>query len=342
VPEPLLDYLSTGVVLCDGQLKIQTLNNSAEALLNVSLTQASGIALARLAPQSLVDTAKRALESGRQFSEHGLELGPDSTRMDLHYTPLGQPGAMRLLIELAPAPRQLAQAVAEQQARHQAAMQALLRGLAHEVKNPLGGLRGAAQLMQRQLEDPALRQYTQVIIEEADRLATLVDRFSRPPGPVQHQPVNIHRALERVRQLVSARSDGQLQVLTDYDPSVPAIPGDLDRLVQGLLNLANNALEAGASRLSLRTRIRRNLSIGASNHRSALSIDFIDNGGGLTEELKQMVFYPLVSGRSDGSGLGLSVAQTIAAEHGGQVVCHSEPGQTIFSWLMPVAAVEDQ
>ena len=214
----------------------------------------------------LAATAGRALASGQRFSEHAIEMGDrgQQTTVDLNYLPLGNTQQDQLLIELIPAERQLVLAAAEQTARHQAAMQALLRGLAHEVKNPLGGLRGAAQLMHRELEDQNLRQFTQVIIEEADRLGSLVDGFQRPISQSRHSMINVHRALERVRRLTEARCSKQLRVVQDYDPSLPDILGDHDRLVQGLLNLVNNAVEAGAGKVILSTRIRRNLSIGAS------------------------------------------------------------------------------
>jgi two-component system nitrogen regulation sensor histidine kinase GlnL len=343
-PESILGHLSTGVLICDSSLQVENINNAAQALLNISLTEALGQPLESLGPASgqLLATARRALDGGQHFSEHAIELGErgQHQRVDLNYIPLSDKGQDRLLIELVPAERQLVLAAAEQKAHHQAAMQALMRGLAHEVKNPLGGLRGAAQLMDRELDDPELQQYTRVIIEEADRLAALVDGFQWPLSQPQHRLLNVHRALERVRQLTEARSAGRMLVVQDYDPSLPDVMGDLDRLVQGLLNLTNNALEAGAGKLILSTRIRRNLSIGSSSYRSALSIDIIDDGPGVPKELQQMIFYPLVSGRSEGSGLGLSMAQTVAAEHGGQIICQSEPGHTVFSWLLPVEPEE--
>lgn len=339
--ETVLDHLSTGVLVCDCQLQIESLNVAAQALLNISTKQALGQSLEDLGQSAtmLVDTALRSLQSGQSYAVHAVSLGEQEKQptVDLKFIPLIDGQQQRLLIELVPAERKKALADAEQRAQHQAAMQALLRGLAHEIKNPLGGLRGAAQLMDRELEDPEMQQFTRVIIEESDRLAELVDRFQRPAQVMEHTPVNVHRALERVRQLTEARFAGQMIVEQDYDPSVPEVAADIDRLVQGLLNLANNAGEAGASRLILCTRIRRNLSIGGSRYRSALSIDMIDNGCGVPEELQDMVFYPLVSGRAEGSGLGLSIAQTIAAEHGGQIVCSSRPGHTVFNWLLPVA-----
>ena len=316
------------------------LNSAAETLLNISLTRAKGRSLKNLGPAAvqLVATAQRALKSGQRFSEHGIELGSrdQRSRVDLNYLPLDASGDDQLLIELAPVEPYLMLAAAEQSAHHQAAMQALLRGLAHEIKNPLGGLRGAAQLMDRVLEDQNLRQYTRVIIDEADRLAALVERFERPASKPPHQLFNVHRALERVRKLTQARCGERLLIVQDYDPSLPDILGDLDRLIQGLLNLVNNAVEAGASKLTLSTRIRRNVRIGGSSCRLAVSIDIIDNGRGVPKQLQQLIFYPMVSGRSEGSGLGLSIAQTIAAEHGGQISCQSEPGHTIFSCLLPL------
>lgn len=221
----------------------------------------------------------------------------------------------------------------------------LIRNLAHEIKNPLGGIRGSAQLLQMELESKALTEYTQVIIHEADRLQALVDRLLAPHRrPHLVGDVNIHEVCERVRSLILAEFPRGLQVWRDYDTSLPEFRGDREQLIQALLNIAHNAAQAlservaqtGDALITLRTRVARRVTINRQLHRLALVLHIEDNGPGIPESLRDRIFYPLVSGREGGSGLGLTLAQTFVQQHHGTIECESEPGRTVFRILIPL------
>jgi two-component system nitrogen regulation sensor histidine kinase GlnL len=217
------------------------------------------------------------------------------------------------------------------------ALHEALKGLAHEIRNPLAGLRGAAQLLAKRVADPDAVRYLEVISAESDRLATLVERLLNPQPPAPLAPTNVHAVLERVRLLAEAEAGWAIVIQRDYDPSLPAIAGDADRLAQALWNLVRNALQAEASEVRLRTRAEHNVAIGERLHRLVLRIDVDDNGRGVPETIAERVFLPLVSGRADGTGLGLTLAQEVAREHGGSLTFRSRPGHTVFTMLLPLA-----
>jgi len=218
----------------------------------------------------------------------------------------------------------------------------MVRQLAHEIKNPLGGLRGAAQLLERELLDPALREYTRVIISEADRLANLLDSMLGPGRPPSKQLVNVHELLERVYHLLRSEAPPGVTIDRDYDPSLPPLTLDPNHIIQAMLNLGRNAIQAltgsevDSPRLILRTRAASNVSVGAHRHRLVASIQFEDNGPGVLNEIRETIFYPLVSGRADGSGLGLGIAQDLVSRHGGLIEFDSAPGRTIFVISLPM------
>jgi two-component system nitrogen regulation sensor histidine kinase GlnL len=220
----------------------------------------------------------------------------------------------------------------------------LIRNLAHEIKNPLGGIRGAAQLLQMEVESKGLGEYAQVIIHEADRLQALVDRLLAPHRkPHVVGDVNIHEVCERVRSLILAEFPKGLAVDRDYDASIPDLRGDREQLIQAVLNVAHNAahalgerIAAGDGRIMLRTRIARQVTLGKQRFRLALELHIEDNGPGIPESIKDRIFYPLVSGREGGSGLGLTLAQTFVTQHQGTIDCDSEPGRTLFKITMPL------
>lgn len=216
-----------------------------------------------------------------------------------------------------------------------AALSAALKGLAHELRNPLAGLQGAAQLLARRLEGEAERELLGLIRSEVERLTTLLDRLMTPTPPRPPQPTNIHLVLERVRQLAEAEAGWAIKIERDYDPSLPEIAGDPDRLTQALWNLLRNALESGASSVALRTRAEHNVLIGEHTYRLALRVEIADDGRGVPEDLAERIFLPLVSGRAQGSGLGLPLAQQVAREHGGSLGYRSRAGHTVFSLLLP-------
>jgi two-component system nitrogen regulation sensor histidine kinase GlnL len=242
---------------------------------------------------------------------------------------------LSLLVELRPIEQQLRQAREERIVSEQQANRELIRNLAHEIKNPLGGLRGSAQLLERELERPELREYTQVIIKEADRLQGLMDRLLTPHRTPRVEPVGIHEVLERVRSLVHAEFPG-LVVERDYDPSLPELLGDREQLIQVVLNIARNAAQAGGRNILFRTRALRQVTILRQRHRLALELQVVDDGPGVPEEIRDRIFNPLVSGREGGSGLGLSLAQTFVQYHQGVIEFDSRPGRTIFRILVPL------
>ena len=220
----------------------------------------------------------------------------------------------------------------------------LIRNLAHEIKNPLGGIRGAAQLLEMEVESRALTEYTQVIIQEADRLQALVDRLLAPHRkPHVVSDVNIHEVCERVRALIQAEFPRGLAIERDYDISIPDFRGDREQLIQAVLNIAHNAAQAlgeriadGDAQILLRTRIARQVTLGKQRYRLALDLHIEDNGPGVPESIRDRIFYPLVSGRDGGSGLGLTLAQTFVQQHHGTIECKSEPGRTVFKTVIPL------
>jgi len=213
-----------------------------------------------------------------------------------------------------------------------------LRGLAHEVKNPLAGVRGAAQLLKRRVHDAELERLADLVIVEADRLAALSDRLLQPGGKPHLTTLNLHEVAERGRALIAAEAEPMLRLDRDYDPSLPSLHGNHDRLLQLVLNLMRNALQARAKSIGLRSRAEHNVLIGERVARLAARLDVIDDGDGVPEALADTLFLPLVSGRSNGTGLGLALAREIAQEHGGTLTYHSRPGRTVFTLLLPLAS----
>jgi two-component system nitrogen regulation sensor histidine kinase GlnL len=241
---------------------------------------------------------------------------------------------MALLAELRPIEQQLRQAREERLVIEQQSARELIRNLANEIMNPLGGLRGSAQLLERELDKPELREYTQVIIQEADRLQRLMDRMLTPHRTPRVEPVGIHEVLERVRSLVKAEFG--LEIRRDYDPSLPEIVGDREQLIQAVLNIARNSAQAGARSITFRTRSVRQLTLLRQRHKLALELQVIDDGPGVPEEIHDRIFNPLVSGREGGTGLGLSLAQTFVQYHQGVIEFESRAGRTIFRILLPL------
>jgi two-component system nitrogen regulation sensor histidine kinase GlnL len=218
----------------------------------------------------------------------------------------------------------------------------MIRQLAHEIKNPLGGIRGAAQLLARQLDNDELTEYTDVIISETDRLAGLVDTLLGPGGPPNKQPLNIHELLEYVVRIIEAEDDKSLHIRRDYDPGLPLIDLDRDQMVQAFLNLVRNAATAlqGQGTITLRSRAVSNFTIGDVRHRVIASIEIEDDGPGIPADLQDMVFYPLVTGNPHGTGLGLPAAQELISRHGGLIEFESRPGRTVFIVQIPLEQAE--
>ncbi|HEY2622462.1 two-component system sensor histidine kinase NtrB [Dyella sp. Tek66A03] len=319
--------LATGVALADAQLRLLWVNPALAELLAVGPRSAVGQSLAVLLHRpEWMALAERALLEPSPLQLRGIEvpsLRGDAGRMDVSMQPLS---TGELLLEV----HALAPPVPSD-----TPLSATLRGFAHEVKNPLAGLRGAAQLLQRRVDDEDLRSLAGLVIAEADRLTALANRLLRHGGAVQLGPVNVHERLERLGDLLLAEPSAP-GVRHDYDPSLPDVYGDDDRLLQLLLNLARNAIEAGAQTLVFRTRAEPAVRLGERTARMALRVDVIDDGPGVPASLRDTLFEPLVSGRADGSGLGLALAREIAREHGGELRYVSRPGETVFSLYLPM------
>ncbi|HRN61076.1 MAG TPA: ATP-binding protein [Luteimonas sp.] len=217
------------------------------------------------------------------------------------------------------------------------ALSAALKGLAHELRNPLAGLKGAAQLLGRRATDTDARELVALIESEVQRLAQLVDQLLSPAPPRPHQPLNIHGVLEQVVRLAEQDAGWAVRLVRDYDPSLPPLAGDSDRLVQAVWNLVRNAIQAGAANVTLRTRAEFGARIGEDVHALVLRLEIIDDGRGVPEALAEQIFLPLVSGHADGSGLGLAMAQQVLREHRGSLGYRSRPGHTVFTLLLPLA-----
>lgn len=336
----LLEHITTAVVMMDGETRVQHLNPAAEMLFRVSLRQVSGQPLLAFAPSAeLLDKLVRdVVETGRTYTQRERRLPVSQNHLitvDCTVTPM--PNG-RVLLELAEIDRHLRITREHHLVAQNRAIRELIRGLAHEIKNPLGGLRGAAQLLERELEGEELREYTQVIINEADRLQNLVDSLLGPNAMPRREPVNIHQVLERVRQLVVAEGPAGVHLERDYDPSIPPVTAQFDHLVQACLNLVRNALQAvaGEGTITLRTRTQRQFTIAGRNHKLVARIDVVDDGPGIPTEQLEQIFYPMVTTRPEGSGLGLPIAQTLVSQHGGLVECSSEPGHTVFTIWLPL------
>lgn len=346
-----LDLLASAVVLVDSGGHIVYVNAAAENLLESSLKALARQQLAALfaMPQELEHIVAQARE--HKFSDVRQELaleraGREALHVHIIASAMDRPDGA-VLIELREIVQQMKQDREERLLDQSQVNKELIRNLAHEIKNPLGGIRGAAQLLEMELPPlhlTQLREYTQVIIKEADRLQTLVDRLLAPHRrPHIVGDVNIHEVLERVRSLILAEFPLGLTIRRDYDASLPEFRGDKEQLIQAVLNIAHNAAHALAARIEqgdaeivFRTRVARQMTLAKVRYQLALDLHIIDNGPGIPPQIRDRIFYPLVSGRDGGSGLGLTLAQTFVQQHMGVIECESRPGLTDFRILLPL------
>jgi two-component system, NtrC family, nitrogen regulation sensor histidine kinase GlnL len=343
-----LDLLSTAVLLADRAGQILHLNQAAELLFDASRRTLIGQPIGRLLGddaefgQLVVDAAANAFGQRKQILElrrSGREPMPVSVTATAQY---GERAS--LVLEITEIEQQLKVDREERQLGLTEANRHLLRNLAHEIKNPLGGVRGAAQLLEAELASSEQREYTRVIIAEADRLQALVDRLLAPQQfPRVVSDVNIHEVCERVRRVVLSEFPRGLTIERDYDASAPEFRGDKEQLIQALLNVVRNAAQAleeriaaNDARIVLRTRVARQVTIARARHRLALDLHVVDNGPGIADEIKDRVFFPLVSGRDDGTGLGLTLAQALVQQHDGMIEVDSRAGRTDFRILIPL------
>lgn len=347
-----LELLPTAVAVLDEAFVVRYANPAAESLLDTGVRTLLG--------QPFVPLFAEQVELGRTLADALANHWDYSARNVSYLRQNHEPMALvamvahivlpetPLLVELRPIEQQLRIAREERMIDQQAANRELIRNLAHEIKNPLGGLRGSAQLLERELDKAELKEYTQVIIKEADRLQALMDRLLTPHRTPRLAPVNIHEILERVRSLILAEFSEGVAIRRNYDVSVPDLVGDKEQLIQATLNIARNAAQAlrsgagkppvppAAGTIELRTRIARQITIVRQRHKLALELQVIDNGPGVAQEIRDKIFNPLVSGREGGNGLGLSLAQTFIQYHRGMIECDSRPGRTVFTILLPL------
>jgi len=347
----LLEHLNISIVLLNSENRIQYVNPAAEILFSLSMDRILNQPVnCLLHNQKLLQKLEKSLQHGNAFTQREVTqiIHGEEVIVDITVTPFTEKkGTIELLLEISPQNRYLRISKEEMLFSQQQVSRELLRSMAHEVKNPLGGIRGAAQLLEKELPSQELVEYTQVIIEEVDRLKVLVDRMLGPKALPNKQEVNIHNITERVRQVLKADKNFDVKILFDYDPSIPDLYADPEHLIQAVFNLVKNAAQALAEweppkehiwekSITLKTRIKRHYTIGHEYYPLILKLDIIDTGPGIKKELLEHIFMPLISGRATGTGLGLSIAQSLINQNDGLIECNSELGRTVFSVLLPI------
>jgi two-component system nitrogen regulation sensor histidine kinase GlnL len=343
VAYPGLETLATAVIVLDHSRIVRYLNPAAENLFAFSRKNIVGHSLARVFEDAsqIAAALDYASTNNCSYTQHELTLqviGSGKLEMSCIVTPGEGVLADDFLIEFNALNQQLKIAREERLLDQSELNRELIRSLAHEIKNPLGALRGAAQLLDRELDRADLHEYTKVIIQEADRLQLLMDRLLTPHRLPRIVRFNIHEVLERVRNLLMAEHWDGLSIRRDYDTSLPLLTGDREQIIQAVLNIARNAAQAvnGKGEIGFRTRAVRRITIARKMHKLAMSVQIIDNGPGVPDDIRDRIFFPLVSGREDGSGLGLTLAQTFISQHHGTIELDSEPGRTCFTLLLPI------
>ena len=344
VYKKILDHINEATLLFDRDLRLTYINPAGEVLFADSAKHLLSTSIQKLfkTTQTLIfDELIQRIKNNEPLVDRELILDRlnQSITVNLSATPLQDNGEFNeILIELQQVDRHLRITKEEQLLAQQNTSRMLVRGLAHEIKNPLGGLRGAAQLLDQELQDPELKEYTKIIIAESDRLQDLMDKMLGPNKPAHKSSLNIHEVLERVRQLVTVEANSNIRLITDYDPSIPELMADKNQLIQALLNIVRNAVQAihEDGEIIMKTRIKRHMTIGRKHHKLTVQIDIIDNGPGIAPELMERIFYPMITGRPEGTGLGLSIAQSLINQHDGLIECESEYGHTVFSIYLPI------
>ena len=338
----VFDSLITGIVVLDSKLNIKMINTASELLMHTSKTKACGKPFKDLilGTENLIPELRNAIENKQPFTRRGIDLLlPDQPSATVDFTVNLLESPSGLLIEIQPLNRLQNIDKDDQTMVRQETTRRLIKGLAHEVKNPLGGIKGAAQLLDKELPSTELREYTSIIVSEAERLSLLVDRMLGPNKLTDFKSTNIYEVFERVIQIVEAENPKRIEWDRDYDPSLPDLESDKDQLIQAILNIIQNANEATANignpRITIRIRSARQFTIGALRHKIVLKIEIIDNGTGIAPEMAERIFFPMITDKPSGSGLGLSIAQTVLAQHQGSIQVESKPGMTKFLIHLP-------
>jgi two-component system nitrogen regulation sensor histidine kinase GlnL len=348
----MVENMETALLLFDGELRLLAINPAGENLLQASartLIEQHAERVFSRNPQ-FSDLLHRVAEQQRAMNRREARLSVSSDNVisvDCSVTPVSRVRrGVDLLMEITRVDRLMRLAREGALQEQYRATRKILRGIAHEVKNPLGGLRGAAQLLDMEIEDESLREYTGIIIREADRLSAMVDKMSGPNKPLQLRQVNVHEILEHVRALIQAEYPAMIETVSNYDPSLPEINADPDALTQVILNICRNAVQAmledpsassgQPNRLRFSTHPTNHFTIGKTMHRLVLQLDIEDNGPGIPKELQDTIFYPLITSKAEGAGLGLSIVQNIINQHHGLIEFNSQPGKTVFSIFLPL------
>ncbi len=345
----ILDSLLTAVLVLDEDLKIYCVNSSAEMLLGLSSDHVVGKSLDHCFTDldSSADNFYEALQAQRNLTLRRTRWRlHNQTEILVDYSITPSVELDSVIIEVQPLDRLLRISREESMLSTQETSRNLVRSLAHEIKNPLGGIRGAAQLLARELTSGGqneFEEYTRIIIDETDRLRNLVDRMLGPHRTADRKPTNVHEVLEHVISVLKAETASRLEFVRDYDPSIPLIPGDRELLIQAALNIARNAAQAllengfeDSGCITFQTRIQRRYTIGRKQYALVARLAIIDNGPGIPPELIEDVFFPMITGRPEGTGLGLAIAQNLIGQHEGLIECDSVPGNTEFSIYLPL------
>jgi len=342
----ILDSLSTAVIVIDETLNVSHLNASAESLIGVSSEHLVDKSIVHCfspvegAPITFMD----ALRENRHFTKRKARWRlHNNTEITLDYTVTPSPEIGHITVEIQPLDRLLRISREEAWLSSQETSRNLVRSMAHEIKNPLGGIRGAAQLLSQELDDTQLEEYTRIIIEETDRLRNLVDRMLGPRTPPAFEELNVHEVLEHVASVVAMEVQDKVKIMRDYDPSIPDIFGDKTQLVQAFLNILRNAIQAltenkdqHAPKVTISTRVKRRYTIGRVHYPLVGKVSIKDNGPGIPPEIMDDIFFPMITGRAEGTGLGLSISQNLIGQHNGLIECNSEPGKTEFAIYIPL------
>ena len=344
--DKILDYLSSTIICLDENLRLCYINSTGEILFDTSASSLTGRdfyqLFSQVEPSTITTKLSHFIGQRTPMTEHeakitlfsGKSISADYTIYPLDEAEVGG----NILIEIKPIDRQAQIQRDELSQLHNQASQQFARGMAHEIKNPLGGIRGAAQLLEREIIQPSMREYTDVIISEVDRLQALVNNMLGPNVRINKKPVNILEILEHIRSLLLAAEPDQFVIHRDYDPSIPELLADRDQLIQAFLNIAQNAVQAlnENGEISFKTRVDRQVTIGKIKHPLVIQIDISDNGSGISAALSDTIFLPMVTDKPTGSGLGLPMAQEIVSGHGGIIKCHSSTSGTTFSTILPL------
>ena len=345
----IVEHLSTSVLLFDKDLHLISINSAGEGLLSVSHKRVSGLTPKHIWPNSsfLYEAIQRSLSSGSTCIERGVDLNLNNgqqIKVDCTITPImGHDVAEEILVELVDAHAFVRVMQEVNQQTVQETVKESVQGMAHEIKNPLGGIRGAAQLLERELDNKDLLEYTGIIINESDRLRNFIDRMLTTSTQPVKSNMNIHEVLEYVVSVVRAENSRSLNIKKDYDPSIPDIKADREQIIRAVLNLLRNAVqEIGEDGLiTLRTRIQRQVTIQNRLNRHIIMLDIIDDGAGIPPEIEAGAFFPMITGRAEGTGLGLSIAQQLIQSHGGVINYDRKDNNTYFSILLPTEQCDE-